>query len=168
MEVIHGYPQRYNAGSEIYTQTISRQLSHIGHKVAVFSRIEDPYQPDFNITTEKDDFDQSIQLFSVNHARSRDRFKHSGMDEAFKAVLETVNPEIIHINHLSHLSTGIIDVAFNEKIPVVFTLHDYWLSMSSRSISTNGARRAPSLPRMLRARKQEVRCPLHVSHVERG
>jgi glycosyltransferase involved in cell wall biosynthesis len=49
------------------------------------------------------------------------------MDKAFKTVLETVNPEIIHINHLSHLSTGIIDIAFNEKIPVVFTLHDYWL-----------------------------------------
>ena len=128
LEVIHGYPPRYNAGSEIYTQTVSRQLSHLGHEVAVFSRIEDPYQPDFNITTEKDDFDQSIQLFLVNHARSRDRFRHSGMDKAFKAVLETVNPEIIHINHLSHLSTGIIEVAFNEKIPVVFTLHDYWLA----------------------------------------
>ena len=96
--------------------------------MAVFSRIEDPYQPDFNITTEKDDFDQSIQLFLANHARSRDRFRHSGMDNVFKPVLETVNPEIIHINHLSHLSTGIIDVAFNEKIPVVFTLHDYWLA----------------------------------------
>jgi len=117
----------YNAGSEIYTQTISRQLSRLGHKVAVFSRIEDPYQQDFNITREKDDFDQSIQLFLVNHARSRDRFRHSGMDKALKTVLDTFNPEIIHINHLSHLSTGIIDVAFTEKIPVVFTLHDYWL-----------------------------------------
>lgn len=125
LEVIHGYPPRYNAGSEIYTQTIARQLAYLGHKVAVFSRIEDPYRPDFDLTTEKDG---AIQLFMVNHARSRDRYRHEGMDRALETVLKTFNPEIVHVNHLSHLSTGIIDVVSEAKIPIVFTLHDYWLA----------------------------------------
>ena len=67
-------------------------MSRLGHEVAVFSRIEDPYQPDFNITTEKDNFDQLIQLFLVNHARSRDRYRHSGMDKAFDNVSANFEP----------------------------------------------------------------------------
>jgi hypothetical protein len=35
--VIHGYPMRYNAGSEIYTQALAQALSH-HHEVHVFSR----------------------------------------------------------------------------------------------------------------------------------
>lgn len=125
LEIIHGYPPTYNAGSEIYTQTISRQLASLGHKVAVFSLIEDPYRPDFEVTTGKDN---TIQLFFANHARSRDRYKHEKMDHAFGNIVKTFKPEVVHVNHLSHLSTGLIDIIFKEKIPVVFTLHDYWLA----------------------------------------
>ena len=128
LEVIHGYPPRYNAGSEIYTQTISRALSQLGHEVAVFTREEDPYRPDFNITVETDILNPSIRVYLANHARSRDRYRHNGMDEAFRGVLNIFQPDILHINHLNHLSTGIIDVASDEGLPIVYTLHDYWLA----------------------------------------
>jgi glycosyltransferase involved in cell wall biosynthesis len=128
LEVIHGYPPRYNAGSEIYTQMVSCELSRRGHKVTVFSRIEDPYLKDFELVSEKDNLDSSIEVYLANHARGRDRYKNEGMDKAFKRVLDVANPDIVHINHLNHLSTGIIDVASSEKIPVVFTMHDFWLA----------------------------------------
>ena len=28
VQVVHGYPPRYNAGSEVYTQTLSRSLAN--------------------------------------------------------------------------------------------------------------------------------------------
>jgi glycosyltransferase involved in cell wall biosynthesis len=128
LEVIHGYPPQYNAGSEIYTQMVSGELSRRGQKVTVFSRIEDPYLKDFELVSEKDNVDSSIEVYLANHARGRDRYENEGMDKAFKRVLDVANPDIIHINHLNHLSTGIIDVASSEKIPVVFTIHDFWLA----------------------------------------
>ena len=39
LKVIHGYPMRYNAGSEVYSQTLCHGLSK-KHTVEVFSRIE--------------------------------------------------------------------------------------------------------------------------------
>jgi glycosyltransferase involved in cell wall biosynthesis len=107
---------------------VSCELSRQGHKVTVFSRIEDPYLKDFELVSEKDNIDSSIEVYLANHARGRDRYKNEGMDKAFKRVLDMANPDIIHVNHLNHLSTGIIDVASSEKIPVVFTLHDFWLA----------------------------------------
>ncbi len=128
LEVNHGYPPRYNAGSEIYTQTTALGLASRGHIVAVFTREEDPYRPDFTISQEPDELNETITVFLANHARSRDRYQHKAMDQAFKTVLKEFKPEIVHINHLNHLSVGILQVAHDEQIPIIFTLHDYWLA----------------------------------------
>ena len=40
LQVIHGYPMRYNAGSEVYTQTLCHGLAAAGHEVHVFTREE--------------------------------------------------------------------------------------------------------------------------------
>ena len=128
LEIIHGYPPRYNAGSEIYTQMVSNALSEQGHNVAVFCREEDPYRPDFDISVESDSINPLIRVYLTNHARSRDRYRHEGMDEAFLNVLRRFKPDVVHVNHLSHLSTGIIDVAYEENHPIIFTLHDFWLA----------------------------------------
>jgi len=128
LEVNHGYPSRYRAGSEIYTQTISHGLTNRGHTVAVFTREEDPYRPDFNLAIESDEEDNSIRVFLANHARSRDRYQHQGMDEVFREVMRKFRPDVVHFNHLNHLSLGLIQVTSDARIPMAFTLHDYWLA----------------------------------------
>ena len=42
-------------------------------------------------------------------------------------LLDRFRPEVVHIGHLNHLSTSLVFVARDRRIPVVFTLHDYWL-----------------------------------------
>ena len=44
LKVIHGYPMRYNAGSEVYSQMLCQGLAE-HHEVHVFSRIEDSFAP---------------------------------------------------------------------------------------------------------------------------
>ena len=51
IKIIHGYPLNYNAGSEVYSQSICEELSK-QHKVSVFTREENPYSPDFAIRHE--------------------------------------------------------------------------------------------------------------------
>ena len=48
LKIIHGYPPNYNAGSEVYSQSICNELSK-QHRVSVFTREENPYSPDFGI-----------------------------------------------------------------------------------------------------------------------
>ncbi len=126
-QVIHGYPMRYNAGSEVYTQTLSQGLVARGHEVHVFTREEDPFGPDFRMRTETDPDDARISLHVVNHPRSRDRYRESGIDERFAELLDRLAPDVVHVGHLNHLSTSLVFEASGRGIPIVYTLHDYWV-----------------------------------------
>ncbi len=127
LQVIHGYPPRYNAGSEVYTQTLANGLHKAGVEVSVFCREEDPFLPDYHLRRETDPLNDDIPVYLVNHARSNARFRNKHLEKAFQQVLDELKPEIIHFGHLSHLSTGLIEVAKARRVPVIFTLHDFWL-----------------------------------------
>ncbi|HVK70639.1 MAG TPA: hypothetical protein VM694_39565, partial [Polyangium sp.] len=65
LQVIHGYPMRYNAGSEVYTQTLCHALAP-RHEVHVFTREEDSFAPDFALRRERDAADPRVTLHVVN------------------------------------------------------------------------------------------------------
>ena len=126
LQVIHGYPMRYNAGSEVYTQTLCQGLAD-RHDVHVFTREEDPFAADFRLRTECDADDERIALHVVNNPRNRDRYREPGIDRRFAETLDRVQPDIVHIGHLNHLSTSLPAEAAVRNIPIIHTLHDYWL-----------------------------------------
>lgn len=126
LQVIHGYPMRFNAGSEVYTQALAQALAD-RHDVRVFTRQEDPYLPDYSITEERDADDGRIRLYVVNQPQNRDRYRFEGVDARFAEVLDGFRPDIVHVGHLNHLSTSLVEVAARRSIPIVFTLHDFWL-----------------------------------------
>ncbi|HHG83926.1 MAG TPA: glycosyltransferase, partial [Bacteroidetes bacterium] len=66
-------------------------------------------------------------IFRVNLPRGKDGYRHPKMDDNFGQLLEKLQPDIAHIGHLNHLSTGLVDELVKRKIPIVFTLHDFWL-----------------------------------------
>ena len=60
-------------------------------------------------------------------ARARDGYRHAAVDAAFGCLLDEIDPHVVHIGHLNHLSTSLVFDAKERRVPVVFTLHDYWL-----------------------------------------
>jgi glycosyltransferase involved in cell wall biosynthesis/MoaA/NifB/PqqE/SkfB family radical SAM enzyme len=124
--VIHGYPMRFNAGSEVYTQALAQALAD-RHEVRVFTRQEDPYQRDYAMADERDPDDGRVRLHVVNQPHNRDRYRYEGVDARFAEVLETFVPDVVHIGHLNHLSASLVEVAGRRSVPIVFTLHDFWL-----------------------------------------
>lgn len=126
VKVIHGYPMRYNAGSEVYSQTLCHGLA-ARHEVHVFTREEDAFAPDYRVREEKDPDDSRITVHLVNNPRLRDRYRASGIDQRFAEVLDRIKPDLVHVGHLNHLSTSLLREAALREIPIVFTLHDYWL-----------------------------------------
>jgi len=123
--VIHGYPRRYNAGSEVYTQTLAHALTDAGCDVEVFAREEDPFQADYVLQSETDPMRKDIPVHLVNHPRSNARFQNKAIDDVFKTVLTNVNPDIVHFGHLNHLSMGLPKIAKDAGLATVFTLHDF-------------------------------------------
>lgn len=126
LQVIHGYPMRYNAGSEVYTQTLAHGLAD-RHEVHVFSREENAFAPDYEMRRELDPDDARVTVHLCNNARSRDRYRDGDIDARFAELLDTVRPDLVHVGHLNHLSTTLVAEAATRALPVVFTLHDFWL-----------------------------------------
>lgn len=128
LKVIHGYPMRYNAGSEVYSQMLCQGLAN-RHEVHVFTRQENPFLPDYTMQTETDKDDPRIKLHIINllSDRHRYRYRHSSLDEKFAELLDQLKPDIVHIGHLNHLSTSLVFEINQRNIPIIFTLHDYWL-----------------------------------------
>ena len=126
LKVIHGYPMRYNAGSEVYSQTLCQELAN-RHEVYVFTREENTFLPDFNLRVEKDPADARITTYLINNPRLRDRYRVEDIDRQFATTIDHLLPDIIHVGHLNHLSTSMLFAAVVRKIPIVYTLHDYWL-----------------------------------------
>lgn len=139
LKIIHGYPPNYNAGSEVYSQSICYELSKT-HKVSVFTREENVYAPCFSIRKEL--INDNLTLYFVNNPQGKDGYRHQQMDNNFADLLKKLNPDVAHVGHLNHLSTGLIDELNTLKIPIIFTLHDFWLmcprgQFLTRSIGTD-------------------------------
>ena len=123
LKVIHGYPPRYNAGSEVYSQTLCRELAK-RHGVRVFTREEDASRPDGATRVERDG---AVTVHVVNAARVGMGYRSAAVEAAFAALLDEFRPQVVHIGHLHHLSLGLPEQAARRGIPIVHTLHDFWL-----------------------------------------
>jgi glycosyltransferase involved in cell wall biosynthesis/MoaA/NifB/PqqE/SkfB family radical SAM enzyme len=128
LQVIHGYPPYYMAGSEVYTWNLSRQLA-VSHQVSVFTRVENPYASPYQIL---DSIEDGIAVRRVNKPGRdytfRDKYLDHHVDEAFRVFLKETKPDVVHFGHLSHLSTQLPKIARAEfGIPTVLTIHDFWM-----------------------------------------
>ncbi|MBQ4236920.1 MAG: glycosyltransferase [Treponema sp.] len=127
--VIHGYPPFYMAGSEVYTYNLARELAK-SNEVYVFHRIEDKSIPRYQIT---DTVSEGVKIRYVNNyepenATFYDKYLNPKIDDMFRDYVRIVNPDVVHIGHLSHLSTQIPIIAKREfGLPILFTIHDFWM-----------------------------------------
>ncbi|BBO59250.1 glycosyltransferase [Mycoavidus sp. B2-EB] len=128
LKVIHGYPPLYNAGSEVYSQLLCHGLSK-KNEVCVFTREENSFAVDFRLRVSSDTLNPSIKLNIINIPSDKFRYCYQipQVDQIFYNLLLEFRPDIVHIGHLSHLSTSLILEIVKQKIPIVYTLHDYWL-----------------------------------------
>lgn len=123
LKIIHGYPPNYNAGSEVYSQSICEELAK-RHQIIVFTREENFYIADHSIRKE---YRHNIVFYIVNKAREKDTYCHNDLDRLFAEIIQTEQPDVAHIGHLNHLSMGLVEELKKQNIPIVFTLHDFWL-----------------------------------------
>lgn len=128
LHVIHGYPPYYMAGSEVYTYNLTQELSK-RNEIHVFTRIENPFMKAYAVL---DETIGSVKVRRINKPRGdyslQDKYLDGQVDEVYREYLDTLSPDIVHIQHLSHLSTNIPRISRNEfDMPVVFTIHDFWM-----------------------------------------
>lgn len=162
LKIIHGYPPEYNAGSEVYSQSICNELSK-KHRVSVFTREENPYAADFEIRKQREPNNDNLCLYFVNHPMGKDGYRHAQMDAAFGQLIDKLQPDVAHIGHLNHLSTGLVTELKKRSIPILFTLHDFWLMCPRGQFLTRSIGKAENL--QLCSGQENRKCATHCYEV---
>ena len=128
--VVHGFPPDAHGGSELYADAHARGMAGtFGDQVVVLTREQDPERPEYAVRRE---VRQGVTILRINNTfrnvRSfRETYANDEIARIADAVIDEFKPQVAHIHHLTCLSTKIVDSLAQRGIPIVFTLHDYWL-----------------------------------------
>lgn len=127
--VVHGFPPLAAGGTEIYAHDLARALRRRGDEVSVLTRTANPAAAEYALTR---DIVSGVPVVRVNntflHASSfEDTYRNAAVDSVARAVIDEFRPDVVHVHHLTCLSTGIVGECARRGIATVVTLHDYWL-----------------------------------------
>jgi glycosyltransferase involved in cell wall biosynthesis len=126
--VIHAFPPFSRAGSENYVEALAREQLR-RHEVVVFHRVADAGRPEYEVSEGRAG---GIPVVRLNRTfrdmkSFRDTYRNDAVAAAFGAFLDRLRPDVVHFHHVTCLSTTCVHEAKRRAIPVVYTLHDFWL-----------------------------------------
>jgi len=116
-------------GAEIVAFSQAKELHKRGHKIIVITGKRFNTSYDHKITYEKTKT-AAVYSISISHneaAQDCNNFSNLKVDDLYKKVISEQMPDIIHTHNLSGLSTNIFSIAKQANIPIVATLHYYWV-----------------------------------------
>jgi glycosyltransferase involved in cell wall biosynthesis len=125
---VHGFPPRASAGVEIYTLRLAKALRALGHPVLVLAAVHDLADRPGALRRRVHEGVDVAEVVNVHHRGSLEAtYDDPDVDAAAAVVLDEFRPGIVHLQHLLNLSIGVPRLARARGIPVLWTLHDYWL-----------------------------------------
>ena len=127
--LLHHFLPEYPSGVEVYTYRLAQEFRK-RHDVVLFFSTETPATaPDY--TVRDGIFEGLIFRAIVNRgqqARSfAESYRNPAISSAFAEFLDLVRPDVAHVHHLLTLSVDLLQQLAARNIPIVYTLHDFWL-----------------------------------------
>jgi len=123
----HMFPPDGIAGVDRYTRLLATELASAGETVSIISRRPAPelYEP--NLVRER--LPQGIVLYRFVGGKdgwTSSLVHYDRLEQLFKAVLVETGAEVVHFNHLAHLSPHSGELARRLGVPVVHGIHDFF------------------------------------------
>lgn len=126
--VVHGYLPQGTGGVELYSSSMAKELAK-GHDISVFCRGNDPEKEDYL----KEEFTlDGVPVSRINYcfrdlSRFEDIYLNRRIQDEFDLALTKLKPHVVHVHHLTCLSTSIPEVIRRRDVPQVMSLHDFWM-----------------------------------------
>ncbi len=139
VQFVHGYPPEFIAGTEKYTQSLSRRLQEQGHTCMVVAGSDQASsQPSIGVCE-----DNGVQVARLIGLSRRNGFRPSAHDpvaeDLIRWLLELWKPGLVHVQHWRRLTNTLVAVCREFDIPTVVTLHDQWIACSrAHRLQLNG------------------------------
>jgi glycosyltransferase involved in cell wall biosynthesis len=141
--VVHSFLPDAFAGVEIHAYHLARLLRE-RHDVIVLHRIEDEEAPEGSYTFGQYKEIPVVRLVNNHTLKSRENLDITpGMRERFAEILDQLLPDVVHFQHLGHLSTDLVDEVEDREIPTLASLHDYWYICARVQLYVPGKGRCP-------------------------
>lgn len=124
--VVHRYPPEFAAGTELHTARLAEELAARLHDVFVFAGNPGSRRGERGV---RDAQDGSVGVRFVEAPQKVDfamGLPNPWVRAQFERTLAEFQPDVVHVQHLLHLSSDLIEVARAHGIPTVVTLHDFW------------------------------------------
>lgn len=126
---VHAFPPRSTAGVEVYTLRLANALRTLGHEVLVLCAGHDLGVTPFAVRRREHAGVPVIEINNVHHRGTlRATWDAAEIDSVAHTLFEEWRPDVVHLQHLLNLSSGLIAEARRIGARTVLTLHDYWLS----------------------------------------
>ena len=129
--VVHGFPPHASGGTEIYTQQLADALSELGGvEVFVLTREHDTRRAEYSVREEINA--AGVTVYRINNTFAacmsfEDSYANPALASVAAQIIDRkIDPDVIHIQHLTCLSTDIVSHASTTGRPVAMTLNDYW------------------------------------------
>jgi len=150
--VVHGFPPDTWAGTEIYTFNLAQEMQRRGHRVTVLTRapatplrkaagpagegperllegelLPDGTPADFALTETSFQGLRVLRLtHRLEHRSIRESYSQPRIEQVFQRLLAREHFDLVHFQHLIHLSVGLVECARQAGLASVLTCHDYW------------------------------------------
>lgn len=131
--VVHGFPPDTSAGTEIYTYNLAREMQRRGHRVAILARVpaaksvKDGGPAELSLVESELDGLRVLRLVHrLEHKSLRATYQNDEVEAVFRKLIARERFDVVHFQHLIHLSAGLVHVARDHGLPTVITCHDYW------------------------------------------
>jgi len=116
-------------GVELSLARFCKWLQAQGHEVLVYRRLDLPEEADY---VRRDTVVDGIPVAGINYRfRDASSFQHlvenPAQKRAFEEAFAGFNPDLVHVHHVTCLTTEVVEASQARGVPVVFSLHDYWM-----------------------------------------
>ena len=126
--VSHDFLPNHPSGTEIYTWQLGTALKAAGHEVHVFTTEKDVGRPNLRVDLrEYGGLPVHELVNNLFYKDFRETWDYPPAARSFGIFLDDLKPDLVHFMHLLYLSVGCVEEARKRGLPVVYTLHDYWL-----------------------------------------
>jgi glycosyltransferase involved in cell wall biosynthesis len=138
LHLVHQYLPEQVGGTEFYTNWVAHRLAQRGHQVDIFYR----RYVDGAGSDSRFDGDGVRVWASWSGNLSPNRrflatFHEKNILGTFRRVVQVVQPELVHIQHLMGLPVALVNHLRQCHIPFIITLHDYWWICANAQLLTN-------------------------------
>lgn len=116
-------------GTETYTLNLAKQLRLMGHDTVVITAHANRESDNKEVLSTY--VYEEIPVYCINSnyfpkERMKDTYYLPQMRGLYRDLLATINPDIIHVTHINNHSCVLLEIAVDNKIPMVCTFTDFF------------------------------------------